>query len=112
VAFIIISHVRAVLGDPGQVPITSTKLDFSEAHLNGLPTDDNPDDVTGESSWTLCNKCETYRPPRAHHCRTCRRCIRKMDHHCPWINNCVGEFNQKFFILFLLYTGEMKNICK
>merc|ERR1712189_48377 len=35
----------------------------------------------------------------------CKHCIRRMDHHCPWINNCVGEKNQKYFIQFLIYVG-------
>ena len=53
--------------------------------------------------WSLCNKCESYRPPRAHHCKICNRCVQKMDHHCPWIGNCVGQDNQRSFIQFLAY---------
>lgn len=41
----------------------------------------------GCEGWTVCSRCETYRPPRAHHCRVCQRCIRRMDHHCPWWEN-------------------------
>ena len=58
------------------------------------------------SDWSLCIKCQSYRPPKAHHCRVCNRCVQKMDHHCPWIGNCVGEHNLKLFCQFLFYlTG-------
>ncbi|XP_005999387.1 zf-DHHC domain-containing protein [Latimeria chalumnae] len=101
IVFMLLScHTRAVFSDPGMVPLPDTAIDFSDLRSTTPRKNDR-----GNEDWTVCNRCETYRPPRAHHCRICRRCIRRMDHHCPWINNCVGELNQKYFIQFLFYTG-------
>ncbi|MCL4135590.1 UNVERIFIED_CONTAM: hypothetical protein GTU68_032023 [Idotea baltica] len=91
------AHVRAVFSDPGIVPLPQSRIDFSDMHAGADKNDD----------WTVCARCEMYRPPRAHHCRVCQRCIRRMDHHCPWINNCVGEWNQKYFLQFLIFVGMM-----
>lgn len=52
----------------------------------------------------FCEKCQLIKPDRAHHCSVCSTCVLKMDHHCPWVNNCIGFHNYKFFMLFLAYA--------
>ncbi|XP_007426203.1 palmitoyltransferase ZDHHC3-like [Python bivittatus] len=104
VLMLLVCHTRAVFADPGVVPLPDTALDFSDLRSSGSSNAAHQNSRNNED-WTVCNRCETYRPPRAHHCRICHRCVRRMDHHCPWINNCVGELNQKYFIQFLFYTG-------
>ncbi|KAJ6699572.1 ZINC FINGER DHHC DOMAIN CONTAINING PROTEIN [Salix purpurea] len=52
-----------------------------------------------------CQKCSHFKPPRAHHCRVCRRCVLRMDHHCIWISNCVGHANYKVFFVFVVYAA-------
>jgi len=32
------------------------------------------------------------------------RCIKKMDHHCPWVNSCVGHDNHAAFTRFTFYV--------
>lgn len=88
------SFLMAAMESPGLVETTLTKSPFrktgSDARLHHL-------------SW--CRKCDWAKPARAHHCRSCKTCILRMDHHCPWIANCIGWNNQGHFLRFLSYAS-------
>lgn len=57
-----------------------------------------------EDFWTKkCKVCDVVRPARAYHCFICDTCTLMKDHHQPFINNCVGLENYRYFLLFCVY---------
>lgn len=66
----------------------------------------------GGRRYKWCKKCAAPKPPRAHHCAVCQRCVLAMDHHCPLTGNCVGYYNHKFFLIFTfdLMVGSLYGI--
>jgi len=49
----------------------------------------------------LCPDCQIIRTARSRHCSICNKCVERFDHHCPWVNNCVGVQNHHYFMQFL-----------
>lgn len=50
-----------------------------------------------------CHLCNiTISSKRTKHCSVCNKCVKKFDHHCMWLNSCIGGRNYKFFIICVI----------
>lgn len=58
-------------------------------------------DYEGLPLW--CDKCHAFKPDRTHHCKELGRCVRKMDHYCPWAGGIIAESTYKPFLQFVFF---------
>jgi palmitoyltransferase ZDHHC9/14/18 len=101
------SFFKAAMGDPGILPQAIHLLDDNHimpqeygigvavpGKLPGLPV-----------YMKYCSTCRIWRPPRTFHCAKCDRCIDLHDHHCVYLNICIGRRNHRYFIAFIVSSA-------
>lgn len=47
---------------------------------------------------SYCYICDTRVHISSKHCGSCKKCVLKFDHHCKWLNTCVGQRNYRYFL--------------
>ncbi|VVC43517.1 Palmitoyltransferase, DHHC domain [Cinara cedri] len=114
--FVIGSLFKTSFTDPGIIPrATADEAAYIEKQVyisipnnGGAPTTRPPPRtkevvIKGHSiKLKYCVTCKIFRPPRASHCSLCNNCVENFDHHCPWVGNCVGRRNYRFFYMFIV----------
>ncbi|XP_077481879.1 palmitoyltransferase ZDHHC4 [Stigmatopora argus] len=96
-AFETLFFYLCVKRDPGTVTEKTNSI-----HLHAYPYDRKLFHPS-----VTCPTCNLIKPARSKHCRVCERCVGRFDHHCIWMNNCIGAYNTRYFLLYLLALCAM-----
>lgn len=96
IASVVFSTALVTLSDAGTVTPANVDSACSAYPNNGL--------IFFPKS---CHTCCLLKPARSKHCSVCNKCVILYDHHCIWVNNCIGYKNFRWFMAFLVLNINM-----
>ncbi|XP_023309814.1 uncharacterized protein LOC108911608 [Anoplophora glabripennis] len=93
---LLLLHLAAHLG--------AALLDPAEASLRSKPPEPVPQLDRAKHQHVIeageCHLCRILTTgPRTKHCSACNKCVASFDHHCKWLNHCVGGRNYALFLM-------------
>ena len=71
----------------------------SKNYLLNLIENDNKNEI---DLWYYCIKCQVKKEMNSNHCYFCDECYSDFDHHCIWLNKCIGKNNKKLFYCLIV----------
>lgn len=91
IAALLICYARSVLTDPGHIP-TDWALD---SNIPSVPV--------AKPRW--CRKCKAVKPPRAHHCKICKRFVLSDFRRDSILTSLTTDVSQRWIMWVLLATS-------
>ncbi|KAL2653241.1 hypothetical protein R1flu_021369 [Riccia fluitans] len=67
-----------------------------------LGSQSEPEKYISAEELLFCSLCEAEIFKQSKHCRACDKCVDGFDHHCRWLNNCIGKKNYKTFVAVMI----------
>ena len=94
--YLYISYFLSILTPPKQTNVDKyTNLAQDKSNKKEI--------IKLNQNFTICEFCKHIKFMRTSHCRVCDACMSYRDHHCVFINNCVGFNNVQYFVNFLFW---------
>lgn len=88
----VLSYIFAIFLDPAE-------KDLRKREINDVPEFDRSihAHVIENGRCHLCNIHTSNKKTK--HCGICNKCVHNFDHHCHWMNSCIGQRNYSAFIV-------------